>query len=342
MLIWLTQLFLLQMNLLAAEPDNFSARLDSNAQIANQQINKVINGVLEQALVEANSRPNKCDRKILTEILKDELDRNFPQVVSYFWRTIPLAGPRDFSKVPYIGEIPYGRTSFHPSTKIKIKENSIVIGLDKLDHFFAHGFLYWQVMNHNPELPLNRIQEALNLGIAQEEGPWGLKSFGVKSYADLAANYHGLYFWRDLLDGKNPIVVCENNNFSIKRSFDLEDYFSPAMDETINCNSYKNTQMYHAIKTFTDKHKVSCPLSSELCTKLKKDYPKEIAEKILHPQCINHLNKKEPVEKPSTLTIRDILDGSAALVSGGENLVDMFFPPANKYDANGSGKVIAK
>lgn len=312
---------------MAGEPDDFSARLDTKASIGNSQINNVVNGLLKQAIDDANSNKAAapCDRKIFLNYLKDELDRNFPNITGYLYRTIPMAGLMDYSKVPYLGEIPYGRTSFNPSTKIKIKDEEFVIGLDKVDHFFSHGFLYWQLVGQDPSLPSKKVSEALNFGIAQEDGPWGLKSFGVKSYADLSANYRGLSFWRDLLDSKAPLVACEDNKFVLKQKFELEQYFDASMDETVNCNSYKNTEMLKAIKTFTDKSKVTCPVSSATCEKIKKSLPLEVAQKTLHPLCLG--TSSSQVETPSKLTAKDLLDAGSALASGGSNLYDMLFPP---------------
>ncbi len=312
---------------IAGEPDDFSARLDSKASFGNSRINNVVNGLIKQAVEDINSRKNaSCDRKMLMEYLKDDLDRNFPSITGYLYRTIPFAGQMDYTKVPYIGEIPYGRTSFNPSTKIKIREEEFVVGLDKIDHFFSHGFLYWHLVGQDPALPPKKVSEALNFGMAQEDGPWGLKSFGVKSYADLSANYKGLSFWRDFLDGKPALVVCEDNKFVIKQSFELENYFDASMDETVNCSSYKNAEMLKAIKTFTDKNKVSCPVSSSYCEKFKKNLPAEVAKKTLHPLCLG--TGSSQVETPSKLTAKDLLDAGSALASGGTNLYDMLFPPS--------------
>lgn len=318
----------LSSQLIAGEPDDFSARLDIKATVGNSRINAVVNGLLRQAVDDANANKStqSCDRKMLHNYLKDELDRNFPNITGYLYRTIPVAGLMDYSKVPYLGEIPYGRTSFNPSAKIKIDDEEFVIGLDKVDHFFSHGFLYWNLVGQDPELPAKKVNEALNLGVAQEDGPWGLKSFGVKSYADLSANYRGLFFWRDLFDGKSPMIACEDNKFVFKNEFALENYFDSSMDETINCNSYKSQEMLKAIKTFTDKNKVSCPVSSASCAKLKKKLNAEIAKKTLHPLCLG--TGTSQVETPSRVTTKDLLDAAGALASGGTNLYDMLFPPS--------------
>lgn len=327
------------LQIIAGEPDNFSARLDASAPIANAQINNTVNGVLSLAIDAANAKKSTvgCDRNLLANLLKDDLDRNFPTITSYLYRTIPFAGPVDFSKVPYLGKFPYGRTSYSPSAKVKVGEETFNIGLDKLDHFFSHGFLYWKIVDQNPDLLVNKINNALDLGIAQEDGPWGLKAFGVKSYADLSANYKGLSFWRDLLDGKPPLIVCTNNNFVLNKKFALENYFDESMDESVNCNSYATLEMLESIKTFTDQHKISCPISKASCLKFVKNYPPEIAKKILHPLCLG--TGKSQIEKPSVLNGKDVIDGVSALLSGGGNLVDILFPPTKAKIIESAGSI---
>jgi hypothetical protein len=257
------ELILLSQTLRAGEPDNFSARLDSSAATANVSINNTVNNVLSLAVYEANGRArvakNKnldCDRSTLTNILKDELDRNWPNITNYLYLNIPFAGPKSYTKVPYVGSIPYGRTTFSQSTKIQMGEDIFFIGIDKIDHFFSHGFLYWNIIGQDPKLPAEKVKNALDLGTAQEEGPWGLQFTGVKSYADMSANYKGMSFWRDLLDGSPSIIECVDNQFVLKNNFALENYFDASMDESINCNSYAKQETLDSIKTFTDQNKV--------------------------------------------------------------------------------------
>lgn len=317
------KLLILSFSAIAGEPDNFSARLDTKSRVANVFINEVVNNVLSLAVYEANARKRGCDKTLMMNLLKDELDRNFPKITTYLYRNIPFAGPDSYTKVPYLGTMPYGRTTFTPSAKVQIKDETFYIGIDKLDHFFSHGFLYWNIVN-DPKLPKEKVKNALELGVAQEEGPWGLQFTGVKSYADMSANYKGMTFWRDLFDGTPPFLGCEDNKFVIKKQFELETYFDSSMDESINCNSYAKPEMLQSIKTFSDKNKVSCPVSAEACAQFVKTYPANVAEKILHPLC--RKTGTSQIEKASKLTSKDIIDGVQGLFSGGGNLFDTFFP----------------
>jgi hypothetical protein len=154
----------------------------------------------------------------------------------------------------------------------------------------------------------------------------------------MSANFKGLTFWRDLFDGAPPFIACEDNKFVIKKQFEMESYFDSSMDESINCNSYAKPEMLQSIKTFTDKNKVSCPVSAQACAQFVKNYPANVAEKILHPLC--RKTGTSQIEKASKLSSKDIIDGVQGLFSGGGNLFDMLFPP--KRVVSPSSGVISK
>lgn len=333
------KLILLSQFLYAGEPDNFSARLDTNSKIANNSINETVNNVLNLAVYEANGRKKSCDRNLLTNILKDELDRNWPKITNYIYLNVPFAGPNSYDKVPYLGTVPYGRTTFSPSTKIQVGQDTFYIGIDKIDHFFSHGFLYWNIVEQDPLLPDSKVKNALDLGTAQEEGPWGLQFTGVKSYADMSANYKGMSFWRDLLDGTPALIECVDNKFVLKNKFELENYFDASMDESINCDSYAKQDMLDSIKSFTNKNKISCPVSADRCAQFVKTYPANVAAKILHPLC--RKTGTSQIEQASKLSSKDIIDGVQGVFSGGGNLFEMLFPP-KKNPASNPGGVISK
>lgn len=331
--------------LLAGEPDNFSARLISaEAPLANTAINETVNTVLKLAIYEANNRfkAKGCDKKVMINLLRDDLDRNFPKITKYMYHNIPFAGPSSYAKVPYGESVAYGRTTFSQSARVQVKDETFFIGFDKIDHFFSHGFLYWSITGEDSTLSPQKIKNALDLGTAQEEGPWGLKFTGVKSYADMSANYKGLSFWRDLFDGPSPLVECVDNKFVLKNNFAMENYFDSSMDESINCNSYATPEMLQTIKAFTGPNKISCPVSAEACANFVKNYPAEVAAKILHPLCLK--SGTSQVEKASKLTSKDILDGVQGLFSGGGNLFDVMFPPKKNKPLSGlnNGGVMEK
>ena len=151
-----------------------------------------------------------------------------------------------------------------------------MIGLDKIGHFFSSGLTYfdsaYELREPNleysfmpqdelkPQLSLiranpgtkkpfrkisyllnsTRLRAAIQIGINEEENFYGLKVSGVKSYADMSAEFQGLRFWTNLLMGPAPYVVCEQGKYKMnpKRKFDFHDYFHAGLDEGINCSEF--------------------------------------------------------------------------------------------------------
>lgn len=303
----------LSLTTLAAEPDNFSARRDAKAIVANVEINRTINAVLDLNLSEFSAR-NGCDRKKFMDFINDDLDRNFPKIYKAVYLNAPIAGPISSQQVPYRKGRPYTDLYFAQSYKVQSEGQTYFVGLDKIDHFFSHGATYWDIVGQDPKLPKEKVKQALEFGIQQEHGSWGLQKPGVKSYGDLVANYKGLYFWRDLFDGKPAIIACKNGRFVKNREFKLEDYFSPGMDESLNCNSYADKELLSAIKTVTDKWGQKCPADSKACDGLKKDFA-DLSPLLLHPLCQG--TGTSQIEAASTMSTRDILDTVEGAAGGG-------------------------
>lgn len=110
-----------------------------------------------------------------------------------------------------------------------------MIGVDKLGHFMAEGYGYYQRAiepgGSNWMLPSNG-------GISTENTYFGLHVSGVKSFADLSANFSGYQFWASILDGQNPYYGCNHGEFVKLRQFDWADYVTDAWDEGINCSQF--------------------------------------------------------------------------------------------------------
>ena len=67
---------------------------------------------------------------------------------------------------------------------------------------------------------------------------YGMETTGVRSFGDLAANFGGMGFYRDLLYGPNPFLRCIGGRYSRVRAFDWADYVNSAWDEAINCSEF--------------------------------------------------------------------------------------------------------
>lgn len=186
--------------------------------------------------------------------------------------------------------------------------NGHVVGLDKLGHFFAEGWRYFEI-SHEED---GSLPEAMDWGRGKEEGLFGTTTTGIFSYADLVANFNGWRFWnRVLLEEGDPLkgpierffdrsyVSCDIQMiesikqlklvraWAINREFDLRDYIDAAWDEGINCNGYADPFIEEKVKgrmTEIDAH-YHCPVDTAACVKAQWRYG-VYAPALLHPQCL--------------------------------------------------------
>lgn len=315
-------LLLLSFFALAADPDNFSGR---NTPPQNELINRYIQGQL-QSVVTIHNSINKnnsveCNMEEIENLLVDSFDRNWPDVYSLN-QVDAIDGPKSIDESVLNGQM---RPLFYiRSFTLNLKGKNYSVGLDKLDHMFSHGYLYWKIVGKDTKMPKEKVIQALKLGVAQEQSAWGLKTSGVKSYGDLSANYMGMNFWRDIWDGSPAFFSCVKGKLVLQREFKIEDYLNGAVDEAINCSSYQSKKMADTVIGRTQALKRKCPIDKHECDELKKGFPKEYQEYLLHPLCLGKASNQ--VEVPSQLTVRDVLDGASALSDGSSNLLKTFFP----------------
>jgi hypothetical protein len=104
------------------------------------------------------------------------------------------------------------------------KIHGICVGADKLGHFFAEGYDYFQAASK----PGSTAADIENLGRAMETGIYGLGATGVFSNADLAANRAGMKFYKDL--EKHPDTF----------KFRIKDYITSQWNEQANPSFYKS------------------------------------------------------------------------------------------------------
>jgi hypothetical protein len=186
--------------------------------------------------------------------------------------------------------------------------NGHLVGLDKIGHFFAQGWQYFEFTNYDEKA----IDEAIEWGREKETGMFGYTTTGIFSYADLAANLNGWRFWNkvllkqdDPLKGgianffSRPYVTCDIQvvdsirNRKIIRAweyntrFDLSDYIDGAWDEGNNCNSYADPIIEEKV---TSRIKnvdpdFACPLDPDDCEDAQDKYG-YYAKYVLHPFCL--------------------------------------------------------
>lgn len=204
-------------------------------------------------------------------VSSDKLGHFFQQGFERFYAIrkhseVPLADPRDFWTYLYA-----------------------VRGQDELSSGGGELDSALKDLNWKPgsKLTVQQIRErgvdvSLDLSHKMENGPFG-GDWGIKSYADIAADVEGYKFWSQLTETSNPYFKCRGNKWQMVREFKWEDYVSDAWDEAINCNEYSA-----GIETVAKKGmaavKMFCPIEKEKCAPLRERYGNKENSPI-HPSC---------------------------------------------------------
>ena len=209
----------------------------------------------------------------------------------------------------------YGDMDYLEGFSLRVKELSDVVridghlmGLDKIGHFFAEGWEYFERTREEGET----LEEVMEWGGRQEAGRFGYLTTGVYSFADLTANFHGWRFWNQILGTRDdplkglfanlfaePYVECEVRLMAslrhrkivrvwhLSRPFDLSEFVDGAWDEGINCNSYADLTIGDKINTRIDEvfPGFSCPVDPKECVAARERYG-QLADNLLHPRCL--------------------------------------------------------
>ncbi len=186
--------------------------------------------------------------------------------------------------------------------------NGHLVGLDKIGHFFAEGWQYFELTHYDDQT----IDQALEWGRQQEAGKFGYSTTGIFSFADLVANFNGWRFWNKVLLKENdplkgvfanffdrPYISCDIQIIaSIKgmkivkaweqnTEFDLSDFIDGTWDEGNNCNSYDDPIIENKVSTRIKNVSpdFSCPFIAEYCLEAQEKYG-YYAKHVLHPYCL--------------------------------------------------------
>ncbi|WP_200251362.1 hypothetical protein [Thiococcus pfennigii] len=183
-----------------------------------------------------------------------------------------------------------------------------LVGLDKIGHFFAEGWTYFDRTRDEGE----SLAQAMQWGSRQEAGKLGYATTGIYSFADLTANFNGWRFWNAILQTeedplrgptpgllRGPYVQCEFQFFDslrygkriwawrVRKSFDLADYVDGAWDERNNCNSYADPTIEAKVVARTQEVAPGfrCPRQPAECQRARERYGR-FAKLLLHPLCL--------------------------------------------------------
>lgn len=269
------------------------------------QVNEKINAKVLNAINAYNQDPARgstCNKQKLTQLISVHLDTNLPEAIVDIYTGVEPMQEKSNVKDTIYANVPttitediyaahgaccYPPVILHSNTQNK----NVTLGLDKIDHFLSSGLAYYTTWTQTEGNQSQKLQAALALGIGQEDGMWGLRGTGVKSYGDLAANYGGLLMYRDLLDGRGstlPGIVCNpsNGTYSLREGVDIRRYATEAWDEGTNCSSFRSKEYAKIVAEAAKKNGKTCPISTPDCMQLRQIYPEEVASKILAGKCL--------------------------------------------------------
>ncbi|MEN8257622.1 MAG: hypothetical protein ABFS09_07150 [Thermodesulfobacteriota bacterium] len=310
----------------AAEIDSVTPReleLDNSLKSINEIFNKRIHEGIRKANakqddVEDIEKDEFCDE----EVLYTELRKAIFQSFTASWglkgygldkQLRTLLARQSYSLL--LNDSIYRDINYLEGFSLNLKELSDVVslnghfvGLDKVGHFFAEGWHYFELTDYRED----NIAQALEWGKEQEAGKFGYTTTGIFSFADLVANFNGWRFWNKVLLKENdplkgvianffnrPYITCEiqiitslKNRKIVKAwenntPFDLADYLDGAWDEGNNCNSYEDPVIEEKVASRVKEVNpdFNCPAYSENCLAAQEKYG-SYATLVLHPNCL--------------------------------------------------------
>lgn len=114
-----------------------------------------------------------------------------------------------------------------------IRMGNVLMGTDKLDHFWELGFQYANASRWG-----EKPWRAVRWGTFTEKLFYGLLTSDVFSYADLRANEAGYHFYTELLTPKSTLQVGADGCVTQVRPFDFAEWIDEDYDEVLNQSVY--------------------------------------------------------------------------------------------------------
>lgn len=160
--------------------------------------------------------------------------------------------------------------------------SGVLIGIDKLGHYLAQGFQYYEQYQHSLDLEEDaRLSRVRAYGHAQEVGQLGLRTGGVYSFADLASNWDGMVFFLALFDDveiagerhARYFARDASNRYRQVRDFHWSEWIKPDWDEALNPSHVASPAFHRKIAdNFSDAGAAQSPSSGpSICDRYRAD-----------------------------------------------------------------------
>lgn len=110
-----------------------------------------------------------------------------------------------------------------------VRVHDVLLGTDKLDHFFEEGHKAWKKSEYGEDL-----DAAIAWATETENTIYGLKTSDTFSWADLRADFDGLHFYDTLLDDGSVAVLGPDGCVVAGAPFTWADWVTWEYDEVLN------------------------------------------------------------------------------------------------------------
>jgi hypothetical protein len=192
----------------------------------------------------------------IARALYDEVGHGLPDCTIESWVAKSRFPYEHYRFQPSVGQSVYGANPFgRPLTLQDLSPTvnlfGVYMGTDKVGHVFQQGYEYFREYRKGEARGMSdeeARQKAVEVGIGQEHGFFGLVMVGVYSNADLAANYAGMKLYLNLtrplvLGGvtRPPVLVRRDGLWQINPEAGdewLRPFFTEHFNEALNPSRY--------------------------------------------------------------------------------------------------------
>ncbi len=263
----------------AYEVDNFTGRelpVADALSVMDERVNTILSKAARKANVDS---PFRCNRVLLrSQVLRwvrpDPI--SFLELWATFTGEIERISVKKSESVYAGAKLSESPAIWFAGIGQSFRLDGKIVGTDKLGHFFMQGFGYFKEVEEGED-----IDKVVRRDHG-EDGIFGLTTSGVMSYADMAANYAGYLFWKELYSGEDPYFKCEEGKGWVQtRAFTWKDYVTDAWDEAINC-SVMRPSLGQRVEMNLGKVGMTCPVSISRCSALDQI---EFSDALVSPLC---------------------------------------------------------
>jgi len=251
-------IILIPLNLLSAEIDQYPFMFE-NQRDASKAINYKFNSMFKKYVESINKKlikRRRCSQVVLEAAAK--LQKGVESKIGRWIRVTNKVDQRPRA-INGKGENYYKESIYYdpkvpdiwPWTILKqltpiVNFNGIYIGGDKIGHMTDQGLAMYRRFIDAKNVGRSDTtaeNKAFHLGVFSELTVLGGHGSQVTSFGDLEANYQGYRLYRNMCEGKNPIIKKnKKGKWTVTRKIDLRNYVTPYMNEVFYANVYSKSK----------------------------------------------------------------------------------------------------